>query len=76
VLDWAHSDKLLDTVLLGQLGGSLDEAILVRGARKVIVSKVYDILGTLQTKVKVSSCLGLILLDLYSRRQGSLPGIH
>jgi hypothetical protein len=32
MLDGANSDELLDTVLLGKLGGSLDKAILIRSA--------------------------------------------
>ena len=62
MLDGAHSDELFDTVLLGKLGGSLDKAILIRSAREVIMSEVHDILSTLETDVKVSSCLSLELL--------------
>ena len=62
MLDGAHSYELFDTVLLGKLGGSLDKAILIRSAREVIMSEVHDILSTLETDIKVSSCLSLDLL--------------
>lgn len=62
MLDGANGDELFDTVFLGKLGGSLDKAILIRSAREVIMSEVHDILSTLETDVKVSSCLSLELL--------------
>ena len=54
----------------------MDEAILIRGAGKIIMSKVDDILSTLETKVKIGSCLSLVLLKFNACGERSLPGIH
>jgi hypothetical protein len=52
MLNWAHSDQLFDSVLLGQFGGLLDEGILIGCACKVIMGEIDHILGSLEGKVQ------------------------
>ena len=75
MLNGANSDEFLDTVLLSELGGSLDEAILIRCTGKVIMSEVDYVLSTLESNVEICCSLSLELLQLNIRRERSLPGI-
>ena len=52
MLNWAHSDQLFDSVLLGQFGGLLDEGILIGCACEVIMGEIDHILGSLEGKVQ------------------------
>jgi hypothetical protein len=52
MLNWAHSDQLFDSVLLGQFGGLLDVGILIGCACEVIMGEIDHILGSLEGKVQ------------------------
>ena len=51
VLDGTHCDQPLDAVLLGELSSGLNEAILVRGAGKVIMSEIDDVLRSFEGEI-------------------------
>jgi len=72
----ADSNQLLDAMLLGELGSSLDEVVLVRSACEVIMSEIHDVLGSLKSVLKVGSSLHLILLKLHSAGERALELIN
>ena len=75
VLDRADSDKSLDSLLLGNSCGSLDEVVFIRGVSEVIVSEVQDILCTLESEIEICDSLDLALVKLHSSGKTPLHGI-
>jgi len=63
VLDGAHGHELLCAVLLAETGSSLNVAVFVTGVCEIVMGEVDNIGGTLESELKVSGGLHLLLLD-------------
>ncbi len=63
-------------MLLRKSSCGLDETILVRGHREVIVSEVDHVCGSFEMDLEISCVLYLDLLKLDILGKGSLHGIH